>query len=269
MNDTKQKYQKYDWEGIIFPLTLTRIQSVTHHYDISFDSELSIWRNDEYRLIGLIKGVVDDKNALEYKEHGEIKKVGFINGETLRAESNNEHFLIEGFGLENINMFAVHGDEKLRIGFSCEVYLEKISVITDLMTKPEIICEWYLCSMPDVLFAHTTSRYDSHPNYKVRNTVDDSIENKSEYLRNGYSSFVNKVRFGLGLLTTPTKIHRFIYSTSSSSLFDTEFKEIDYNPSGMIGSKSEFDLLKDSIEYCFDQKFVPYIKTKLIEEGVL
>lgn len=188
MNNTKQNYQKYDWEGISFPLTLTDIQSVTNHYDIPIDSELTIWRDNEYRLKGFLKGIVDDKNALEYKEDGKIKKVGFISGEILNAKSNNKDFLIDGFGLENINMFAVQGDEKIRLGFSCEVYLESIKVVGDLEIKPEIICEWYLCSMPEVLFAHRTLRYDSHPYYKIRKSLDIPIENENEYFRKGYSS---------------------------------------------------------------------------------
>ncbi len=169
-------------------MTLTQIQSVTHHYDIPFNSELTIWRDDEFRLKGVINGITDDKDALEYKEDGVIKKVGFIDGETLNATSNNEKYLIEGFGLENSNMFAVQEGEKLRLGFSCEVYLDRVRFAGNTVTKTDIICEWYLCSMPRVLFSHTTSRYDSHPNYKVRNDLDPKTENENEHFREGYSS---------------------------------------------------------------------------------
>jgi len=67
----------------------------------------------------------------------------------------------------------------------------------------------------------------------------------------------------------PGMIYRFIYSSSESSYYDNYFNIKDYESGGIIGSKTEYNLLKDSIVYCFDQKFVPYIKTKLIEEGVI
>ncbi|MCK9208224.1 MAG: hypothetical protein M0P66_14030, partial [Salinivirgaceae bacterium] len=110
MNDTTYKYQKYDWEGFIFPLTLSQIDSVSNHYAIPFDSELTIWRDNDYRLKGQIKGIVKDINDLEYRENEEIKKVGFISGETIRAKSDDFNFLIEGFGLNSINHFPVQGE---------------------------------------------------------------------------------------------------------------------------------------------------------------
>lgn len=186
--DFKRKYQRYDWEAIVFPLTLTNIQSITHHYDIPIDSVLKVWRDDEYRLRGLLEGVTDDKDVLEYKENQRVKKVGFIDGETLNAKFNDNDYLIEGFGLKNISIYPVQSDEKLRFGFCCETYLESIQLLNKSATKPEIICEWYLCSMPEIFFSHTTLRYLSHPNFKIRRDIDTLIENESEYIRRGYSS---------------------------------------------------------------------------------
>jgi hypothetical protein len=188
ISDTTHKYQKYDWEGIIFPLKLSQIESVSNHYAIPFDSELTIWRDNDFRLIGQIKGVVEDINDLEYRENEEIKKVGFISGETLRVKSGDSNFLIEGFGLNTINHFPVQSEKGIANGFTCEIYLESICFLNETESKPYILSELYLCSMPEVLFAHQTSRYNNHPRYKVRNDIDLPIENESEYFRTGYSS---------------------------------------------------------------------------------
>lgn len=188
MKDTALKYHKYDWEGISFPLKLTQIESISNHYVIPFDSELTIWRDDDYRLIGLIEGVVKDIDDLEYRENKVIKKAGFIHGETLRAKSDNFDFLIKGFGINSINSFHIQDNKGLMNAFKCDIYIENLNRLNKSDSKPNIISELYLCSMPKVLFANRTSRYDEHPRYKIRNGIDFPVENESKYFRTGHSS---------------------------------------------------------------------------------
>ncbi len=224
MDDNKRKFQQYDWEGISFPITMSNIVNKTNHYNIPIDSELTIWRDKEYRLKGLLKGVVDDKDDLEYKEDGEIKKVGFIDGEVLTAKSEVGDYLIEGLCLEKVTFFAVNGNATaIGLGFSCEVLLESIKVIDEDVAEPDIISEWYLCSMPEVRFSNRTSRYDSHPNYKIRNGIDSPIENEDEYFRKGYSSSWDHV-------VVKHKDHKIILQTIPN----------DYLPNGIDGVAIEY-----------------------------
>ncbi|WP_438423202.1 hypothetical protein [Aquimarina macrocephali] len=176
MKNTTFKYQKYDWEGISFPIVVSQIQSVTNHYIIPFDSELTIWRDNDYWLKGSIKGIVDDVNDLEYREKGEIKKVGFIHGETLKAKSKGSEFLIEGLGLNSLSLDPIQYDNGIKISFTCDIFLENIILINNSTIKSQIISEWYLCSLPEILFANRTTRYDKHPRYKIRNGIDLPIE---------------------------------------------------------------------------------------------
>lgn len=188
MNNSEKEFQKFDWEGITFPIILKQLKSVTNHYDIPDGSELTIWRDRDYRLVGEITGVSADKDFLEYKEDEKIKEVGFISGETLKGKSDNEEYLVEGFGIEYKEIPGDYFDEKLRFRFSCKVYLEKIQTTQVPNTKPKIITDWYLCSLPRLLFGHRTSRYESYSKYKIRNGIDDPIENDDEYRKERYSS---------------------------------------------------------------------------------
>lgn len=179
--------QIYDWEGILFPIELTQIESLTKHYDIPHNSILKIWRDDDYRLKGTIEGVVEDKDSLEYKENGKIKKAGFIQGETLQASCENNKYLIGGFGLESISYNAFKENQKIKLSFSCNIYLQKITLLNCDKIDQHIICDWHLCSMPDVFMGRNTTRYDSHPNYKFRNEIDEPIHDKDEHRLNKYS----------------------------------------------------------------------------------
>ena len=98
-----------------------------------------------------------------------------------------DNYSIEGFHLESTRAFAVKVNEEIRNGFSCEVYLESISMVKNQEIIPNIISEWYICSVPQILFSNQTYRYDAHPQYKIRRGIDPPVENEQEHWRTGYS----------------------------------------------------------------------------------
>ena len=69
-------------------------------------------------------------------------------------------------------------------------------------------------------------------------------------------------------LPDPNIIYRFEKSEDTDD-FNRAFGELDYKKTNMINSKSEYNIIKESIEYCFDLRFISFLKSKLIEEGVI
>ncbi len=61
----------------------------------------------------------------------------------------------------------------------------------------------------------------------------------------------------------PFPIHRFISVDNQSSISDPSFNETDYNQS------KDYQVLKDYVEYCFENRFLLFLKTKCQEEGSL
>ena len=79
---------------------------------------------------------------------------------------------------------------------------------------------------------------------------------------------IRKVQMGAALVTGihVEDIYRFIYSDNEGVPFSTDY----YNPTNIItNSKSELEIIVDSIIYCFDNKFLPFLKSKLIEENAI
>lgn len=67
---------------------------------------------------------------------------------------------------------------------------------------------------------------------------------------------------------SPSPIRRLKYVSDAADLLDTDFDSEDYSPANHIGAKREDDIIKDAIVYCLDQKFIPFLKAKIVEEGV-
>jgi hypothetical protein len=183
----KKNFQQFDWEGIYFPLTVSGIICQLKHYNIPYDAELTIWRDDDYRLKGILKGILADKDDLKYRENGNIKKIGFVKGESILASNGKNNYSIEGFGLESEKIFPVNDETEIRFGFTCNVYLDNICQVSTKGQNADIRIEWYLCSMPQVFFSRQTYRYNELSRYKVRDGIDSPIENKNELFTTGHS----------------------------------------------------------------------------------
>ncbi|WP_068942934.1 hypothetical protein [Chryseobacterium timonianum] len=182
-----KKFQSYDWEGNEFPLKVTELFSLTNHYKIPSDSTIEIFRDYDYSLKGILKGVTKNPKELEYYEDDELKKVGFIKGETIEAKSNGNIYRIKGFGISFINQIPFKKDDVLYFEFRCEVYLEGIELVNNSNILPDKICDYSLCSIPDILFSGLTKRINFSEHYKYRTSLDHYEEN-IEYFGNGYSS---------------------------------------------------------------------------------
>lgn len=182
-----ETFQSYDWEGNEFPLLVTELISITNHYKIPFNSTIQIFRDHDYRLKGILKGVTKNPKELEYYEEDEIKTVGFIQGETIEAKSNGKLYLIEGFDISTIKEFPFKKDDIIYFEFECEVYLESIKLLNCKNIQADKICEYFLCSVPRILFSGITKRINSSEHYKYRSPLD-HYEEDLESFDKGYSS---------------------------------------------------------------------------------
>jgi hypothetical protein len=76
--------QYFEWESFDYPLTTTNLVVKNNFYRIPTNSEVTIWRDDEYKLRGRIEGETNDKDAFEYIDPNRTLKDGhIIKGETI------------------------------------------------------------------------------------------------------------------------------------------------------------------------------------------
>lgn len=186
----KQNFQKYDWEAIIFPIVVTDLKSITNHYRLPSDSKLEIYRDENFHLKGVLKGIKVSPEEFYYYENDTIKKVGFIQDETLEAKSilDNVSYLIQGFGLYNFSETPFIFNDIPHYEYKCDVYIESIKQIDNSNNlSPNIVCDYFLCSLPEILFNGITKRIKNSPQYKYR-TKFDKYEESDGDLRRGYSS---------------------------------------------------------------------------------
>ena len=187
MKSIKSKYQIFDWEAIEFPIVLTEIQSITNHYIVPVDSILEVFRDQDYRLKGILKGLVTNPADLEYRENDEIKEVGFINGETLKAKSNERTYRINGFGISHIHHTPFKHNNKVLFEFECQIYLHDIELLDENVESSDIICDFFLCSIPQIYFNGMTKRIDKEIPCKFRMKFDD-YQKSNDDIRYGNSS---------------------------------------------------------------------------------
>ncbi|MGD1317842.1 hypothetical protein [Chryseobacterium sp. 2R14A] len=183
----KETFQIYDWEGNEFPIRVTKLSSITKHYKIPTDSTIDIYRDQDYRLKGVLRGITQDKTDLNYYENDEIKTVGFIMGETIEAISNNRLYQIKGLGISSVKYIPIKRNNFTYLEFECQVYLESFELINIEQNVPDKICDYFLCSVPDMLFNGITKRINSSKQYKYRIPLD-HYEDDKESFTEGYSS---------------------------------------------------------------------------------
>lgn len=173
-----------EWEGINFPISVSSIKCNEGHYVIPFDSKIVIWRDKDYRLKGTLKGITNEPNDLKYRENGVYKNIGFIKGENVIAKDENFNYLISDLTINSYNLKACKSPNGVRYNFSCDISLYSVETISN--GKTDIYSEWYLCSLPQVLFSNQTVRYENQLKYKIREGLDKPLENHKEII-NGYS----------------------------------------------------------------------------------
>lgn len=173
-----------EWEGIAFPLQVSSLKLQKGHYKIPFDSKIEIWRDTDYKLKGTLKGVTNNHNDLEYRENETFKKVGFIEKEDIIAKNDDFDFLITDFLIESISLNSYKTDNGIWHNFTCDISIQSVETIST--GKTDIYTEWYLCSMPRVLFPNRTIRYENQISYKIREGIDKPLENHNDII-NGYS----------------------------------------------------------------------------------
>ncbi len=186
MEETKN-YRRFDWEAIEFPLKLTGITSVTNHYNIPFDTVLTIYRNENYRLKGTIQGVTTNPEDLEYKEDGKLKPVGFIKDETLKATSKNYDYILTGFDISHTNEIPYRQEGGVAFQFDCQISIDGIELVNKDKQSPDLICDYFMGSLPRLLFNNITRRIKNTGQYKFRDTFDNYDESNEDY-RKGHSS---------------------------------------------------------------------------------
>lgn len=173
-----------EWESLNFPLSVSSIKCIKGHYNIPFDSKLEIWRDKDFRLKGTLKGIIKDHNELNYQENGEFKKAGFINGENILAKDENFEYLISDFSIESLELQPFKTTSGVCYSYSCNISIYSVETIS--MGKTDKYTEWYLCSLPQILFSNQTIRYENQLKYKIREGLDKPLENHKEII-NGYS----------------------------------------------------------------------------------
>lgn len=183
-----ETFQIYDWEGNEFPIQVNNLSSITNHYKIPSDSAIDIFRDKDYRLKGILRGVTQNINDLHYYEEGVIKPVGFISGEILEGKFKEKLYRIKGFGISSINFKnAFKRNNVIYNEFECQVYLESLELVNVKQIIPDKICDYFLCSVPEMLFNGITKRINSSKQYKYRISLDHYEEDKESF-RKGYSS---------------------------------------------------------------------------------
>lgn len=136
---------------------------------------------------GVLRGVTQDKNDLDYYESDEIKNIGFVMGETIEAISNKRLYRIKGLGISSVNYIPIKRNNITYLEFECQVYLESFELINIEQNIPDKICDYFLCSVPEMLFTGITKRITSSKQYKYRIPLDHYEDDKESCIK-GYSS---------------------------------------------------------------------------------
>ncbi len=166
MSDDNKILDLLDWEDFTFPLKLTNIKSENGFYNIRKDSQITIWRNDEFKLTGKVEGIIDNKNSLFYKNRIPTKGL-IVNGETFICSLSR----FENFKLVNClvipKTFKPTGTNN-EYHFTAKLKLREIIKFNNTDDEIDKTIDWNICSPINYRFPRITTRtVDKFP-YKHR-----------------------------------------------------------------------------------------------------
>ncbi len=184
IGNNKNILEKLDWENFDFPLTLTDIYLEHGYYKIRKDSIIRIWRNNEFKLVGKIKGVISKESDIKYNNGLPLKKGAFIKGDTISCKSNlAENYKLRGC-LFDSSTFSMSNNNIL---FEAELSLDSILKFANTNLKTRTIIDWHLCSSYNLLFPRITTRHNNVFPYKFRSGLDKKPEINEHSDISGYS----------------------------------------------------------------------------------
>lgn len=165
-----------EWEDFNFPLNLTNISLKNGFYKLRNDTQIKIWRNDEFKLIGEIEGIVSHISDLDYDSGETLKKGAFVKGETIICNNN----LTDKYLLKQCLIFSNHTTKQIdgEFHFKAKLKLEAVEKEFDKDENTHSIIDWHLCSFPNFIFPRMTTRINNYP-FKCRDGIDKKLVIKS------------------------------------------------------------------------------------------
>lgn len=175
--------QHLEWESIQWEIEITHLNSLKKNYNIPKDAVLRVFRDDEYKLDGILTGTVTNQNDLEYKidgkhpEAGQLQKGDSIVGYDVQG---NLEYKLESFFLKSFN-YSFSGLPP-NINFKSEISISSFQEqwIED-NRKPDTILDFYLTGKISLLFPRATDRAKEEKYSKSRHRIDPEVK-EPEYI---------------------------------------------------------------------------------------
>jgi hypothetical protein len=148
-----------EWESIGFPLVLSDIKSVKGMYRIQPEWTITIWRDEEYKLQGLLRGKAKDRNAIRHKD-GEMPGT-FPEQDILEGTDGLSQVILKGCVLDGFQPEGLTPDGRLSFSSGVHVdFLERklLTLAAEVKDLPLMQAEWFLAAPLHTVFPRATMR---------------------------------------------------------------------------------------------------------------
>lgn len=163
--------EQLDWENFNFPISLFDIKSESDLLNQASALELNVWRNEEFKLVGEIKGIIQNDSDFSFKS------------ETLFS-SINEHESYKLLDCQSHSIKYKRLENSNYINFSAQLTLGRIFKYANTDDPTYTIIDWHLSSKNAFIFPRQTLRLDDPP-IKHRTGLDPDLGLLKEHSNSG------------------------------------------------------------------------------------
>ncbi|WP_432327999.1 hypothetical protein ACRQ5D_33865 [Mucilaginibacter sp. P25] len=169
-----------EWENFEWPLTVSGLKCLDGIYELPPDCQLTITRNDSYKLTGRLSGQIFDRASIAYKGGGENEPVPgeFMETERVQArKTSREEVLLTGVVLGAHQIRGLIAKPGTSYSFEAAVRLTGIEFTGPdyAEDRTEKLLEFYLCGQTHLHWPRGTERKEVTKIAKVRSGVDEEI----------------------------------------------------------------------------------------------
>jgi hypothetical protein len=192
MINQKSNFTSYlEWESFDWDIILYNIESQNKYYKIPSNSQITVFRNNEYKLAGKLKVDTEEKVDLQYYQDN-LKPIAgqILKGDTIIGTDINKiiRYELRNFYIRDISTKYSGFSPKIITHTEADILFYEIEEIMST-AEPNSIYEFYLSGYTNITFPRITDRTKIERVKKIRNTVDkDKVDDNISFQSEGGSS---------------------------------------------------------------------------------
>ncbi|HEY5327391.1 MAG TPA: hypothetical protein VIJ27_10365 [Mucilaginibacter sp.] len=181
-----------EWEFFDWPLDFTHIRCQKGIYQLPSDSKVSLFRGEDYKLMGNVTGILTNKDAITYKggvtdpAAGEFMEMECIEG----SKTGWETIALKGALLGAHKLKGPLSMSDPRFSFDAKVITFELDYTDNGYTPEETekLLEFYICGQTNFFWPRSTKRKEVTRTAKIRIGLDEDINDPIDIAREGGGS---------------------------------------------------------------------------------